>query len=454
LRDGTVSQKQEPVPGFEQLEQPLAVYGCGNLCLFRAERMSKYNCICVSGYTLSKGYITTDSKRERMEIYLAKTSVAHVDKKKKGRADVLKNVLESVRKEFGDTAVLTFGEDNPAPQVAVVPTGIASVDKILGTGGLPRGRFTEIFGPEGSGKTTLALHVAAQAQENGGTVLFIDAEHALDPSLARSIGVVLDDSFMVAQPDSGEQALKILNTMVSSGGIDVIILDSVAALTPQAEIDGNIGESQVGLQARLMSTSLRQINPIIANTDTCCIFINQLRAKISTGYSRGPQETTTGGRALKFYSSVRIEVKRGKSIKVGEDDVGHALFIKAVKNKLAPPFKKCECSLIYGKGISWSHALAHEADLSNVLKRRGGWYKWADTDEVVCNGLKALTDKIEQDPEFCQTLKDRVYGQGEEALDIAPLDAIEKKNSEFQGEENSDGQSIENFKLDEAEDEG
>ncbi len=294
--------------------------------------------------------------------------------KRKGtatREDVLDQALSDIRSKFGDGAIMCLGESFSTP-AEVISTGVLPLDIAIGIGGYPRGRIIEIFGPEGGGKTTLALHALAEAQKAGGVAAFIDAEHALDPRLAHSLGVKIEELY-VAQPDSGEQALYILETLVRSGAVDVIVVDSVAALTPQAEIDGKIGDSQVGLQARLMSYALRRLTSAISRSNCVVIFINQLRAKISTTGYGGPQETTTGGRALKFYSSVRIEVKRGKSISRGDETLGHELWIKVVKNKQAPPFRTAHASLIYGKGIPMEISLVDFALDYDILKRKGSW---------------------------------------------------------------------------------
>ncbi len=287
------------------------------------------------------------------------------------REDILEQALIEIRSKFGDGAIMRLGDE--VQRVAeVIPSGILPLDVALGIGGIPRGRVVEIFGPEGGGKTTIALHILAEAQKTGGLAAFIDAEHALDPRLASSLGVDTANLYM-SQPDSGEQAFYILDTLVRSGAFDVVVIDSVAALTPQAEIDGKMGEgsNQMGLHARLMSYALRRLTAAISKSNTTVIFINQLRAQISTGYGAGPTETTTGGRALKFYSSVRIEVKRGKQVTQGENVIGHELWIKVVKNKQAPPFRTAHTTaLIYGKGVPKAMSVLDMAIDREVVKRK------------------------------------------------------------------------------------
>lgn len=321
-------------------------------------------------------------------------------KNPKTREDILEQAIEDIRSKFGDGSIMRLG-DPMKTTVDVISTGILPLDTALGIGGLPRGRIVEIFGPEGSGKTTLALHAIAESQKKGGVAAFIDAEHALDPRLAASIGVDIQ-SLYVAQPDSGEQALYVLDTLVRSSAVDIVVVDSVAALTPQAEIDGKIGESQVGLQARLMSYALRRLTSAISKSKCVVIFINQLRAKISTGYSPGPQETTTGGRALKFYSSVRIEVKRGKSITKSDENLGHELWIKVVKNKQAPPFKTAHASLIYGKGVPRGIAVVDMAMDMGVMKRRGSWIAYKG--ETLGQGKETVATYLEGHPDLLEEI--------------------------------------------------
>lgn len=332
--------------------------------------------------------------------------------KKLTREDILEQALDDIRSKFGDGSIMRLGERNTA-NVEVIPTGILPLDVALGIGGLPRGRIVEIFGPEGSGKTTLALHAIAEAQKAGGVAAFIDAEHALDPRLAAALGVQIE-SLYLSQPDSGEQALFILETLVRSGAVDIVVVDSVAALTPQAEIDGTIGESQVGLQARLMSYGLRRLTASIARSNCVVVFINQLRATIPTGYSKGPTETTTGGRALKFYTSVRIEVRRGKQISKGDDVIGHELYIKVVKNKQAPPFRSAHCSLIYGKGIPLTMSIVDMAIDANVVKRKGSWLTYKG--ETLAQGKDRLAEFLDKNPEMLAEIRRTVLDQAAEGL--------------------------------------
>lgn len=287
------------------------------------------------------------------------------------REAILDAAISDIKNKFGDGAIMRLG-DTVNTNVDVISSGVLPLDVALGIGGYPRGRIIEIFGPEGSGKTTIALCAIAEAQKAGGIAAFIDAEHALDPRLAANLGVNIE-SLYLSQPDSGEQALFVLDALVRSGAVDIVVVDSVAALTPQAEIDGRIGESQLGLQARLMSYALRRLASITAKTNCIVIFINQLRALISTGYGAGPSETTTGGRALKFYSSIRLEVRRGKKLDKGEVTIGHELYLKVVKNKLAPPFRTAHASLIYGQGIPMGVAVVDMAIDYGVIHKKGSW---------------------------------------------------------------------------------
>ena len=336
------------------------------------------------------------------------------------REDVLELAIEDIRSKFGPGSIMRLG-DEFKEQVPVISTGILPLDVALGIGGLPRGRIVEIFGPEGGGKTTVALHVVAEAQKAGGIAAFIDAEHALDPRLAASLGVDVK-SLYISQPDSGEQAL--------------YVLDSLAALTPQAEIDGKIGDSQVGLQARLMSYALRRLTSAISRSQCVVVFINQLRAKISTGYSTGPQETTTGGRALKFYSSVRIEVKRGKSITSGENTVGHEIWMKVVKNKQAPPFRTGHASLIYGKGVPRGVSVVDMAIDLEVLKRKGSWLTYKG--ETLAQGKEAVAKYLEENPALMDEIVREVMAKVMESDDMlavsAPVAAEDGEDEEAGGD--------------------
>lgn len=316
------------------------------------------------------------------------------------REEILQEAIGDIRSKFGDGAIMRLG-DTAKHNVDVIPSGVLPLDVALGIGGYPKGRIVEIFGPEGSGKTTIALCAIAEAQKSGGTAAFIDAEHALDPRLAATLGVDIEN-LLLAQPDSGEQALYILDELVRTGAVDIVVVDSVAALTPQAEIDGRIGESQLGLQARLMSYSLRRLASIIAKTNCIVFFINQLRAAISTGYSTGPTETTTGGRALKFYASIRLEVRRGKKLEKGDVTIGHELYLKVVKNKLAPPFRTAHASLIYGKGIPMGVAVVDMAIDYGVIVKKGSWLAYKG--ETLGQGKESVAQFLSEN----KTLQDEI----------------------------------------------
>lgn len=282
--------------------------------------------------------------------------------------------ISSIEKQFGKGSIMRLGSDAIIPEISSVSTGSVGLDLSLGVGGLPRGRITEVYGPEASGKTTIALHVIAEAQKTGGVAAFIDAEHALDPSYASRLGVKIDD-LLVSQPDFGEQALEIVDTLVRSGAIDVIVLDSVAALTPRVEIEGEMGDAHVGVQARLMSQALRKITATVSRSKTIVIFINQIRMKIGVPSYMNP-ETTTGGNALKFYSSVRLEIRRIGSIKDGDNIIGNRVRVKIVKNKVAPPFRDAEFDIIFGEGISHTGELIDIGVKHNVVEKSGTWFSY------------------------------------------------------------------------------
>ncbi|MBC8537017.1 recombinase RecA [Feifania hominis] len=320
-----------------------------------------------------------------------------VDKKK-----ALETALAQIEKQFGKGAVMKLGE-NASMNVGHIPTGSIALDAALGIGGVPRGRIVEIYGPESSGKTTLALHVIAEAQKLGGDAAFVDAEHALDPVYAKALGVDVD-SLLVSQPDTGEQALEITEALVRSGAIDVVVVDSVAALVPRAEIEGEMGDSHVGLQARLMSQALRKLAGAIAKSNTVVIFINQLREKVGVVY--GNPETTPGGRALKFYASVRIDVRRIEQLKSGTDVVGSRTRAKVVKNKVAPPFKDAEFDILYGQGISKESELIDIGVKYDIINKAGAWFSYGDM--RIGQGKDNAREFIRQNPEIAQEIDGKI----------------------------------------------
>lgn len=326
----------------------------------------------------------------------------------------LDNALAQIEKQFGKGAIMRLGDQSAHMEVSAIPTGCLEVDLALGIGGLPRGRIIEIYGPESSGKTTVSLHVVAEAQKLGGAAAFIDVEHALDPVYAKNLGVDIDNLF-VSQPDTGEQALEIMETLIRSGAIDVIVLDSVAALVPKSEIDGEMGDAHVGLQARLMSQALRKLAGAISKSNTVAIFINQLREKV--GVMFGNPEVTPGGRALKFYSSVRMEVRKGEPIKNGDQVVGNRTKIKIVKNKVAPPFKTAECEILYGKGISASASLLNLGVQFDIINKSGAWFSYKDAriGQGRDNARRYLEDNPEVAEEVKQRIMEKINGKPEES---------------------------------------
>ncbi|HKL14331.1 MAG TPA: recombinase RecA, partial [Balneolaceae bacterium] len=313
---------------------------------------------------------------------------------KDDRLKALDTAMGQIEKQHGKGTIMKLG-GNPYNEIDAISTGSIMVDYALGVNGIPRGRVTEIYGPEASGKTTLAMQVIAQAQKKGGYCAFIDAEHAFDPKYAKNLGINTDE-LLISQPDSGEQALEITETLIRSGALDVIVVDSVAALVPRAELEGEMGDSHMGLQARLMSQALRKITGIVSKSRTSCIFINQVREKI--GVMFGNPETTTGGRALKFYSSVRIDIRRIGSLKKGDEVLGNRTKVKIVKNKVAPPFKVVEFNILYGKGISKISEILDLAVEYDIIEKRGSWYRYDG--EPIGQGTDAAMQFLEEDPEL------------------------------------------------------
>jgi recombination protein RecA len=314
--------------------------------------------------------------------------------------------VSQIEKQFGKGAIMRLGNDEALPDIAAIPTGSISLDMALGVGGVPRGRIVEIFGPESSGKTTLALHIVAEAQKQGGIAAFVDAEHALDIGYARKLGVKTDD-LLVSQPDTGEQALEIAEMLVRSGAIDVLVIDSVAALVPKAEIEGDMGDSHMGLQARLMSQALRKLTAIISKSNACVIFINQIRMKI--GVMFGNPETTTGGNALKFYASVRMDIRKIASLKSGNDIIGSRTKVKVVKNKVAPPFREVEFDILYGEGISRVGDILDLAVDRGIIEKSGAWFSYGS--ERVGQGRENSRIFLQEHPEMLKEIEDRIIGQ-------------------------------------------
>ena len=315
----------------------------------------------------------------------------------------LEAALAYIEKQYGKGSIMRLGDESADANIEVIPTGCLTLDMALGVGGFPRGRIIEIYGPESSGKTTVALHAIAEAQKLGGITAFIDAEHALDPVYAKNLGVNLDDLY-VSQPDTGEQALEITDQLVRSGAIDLIVIDSVAALTPKAEIDGEMGDQHVGLQARLMSQALRKLTGITNKSKTCVIFINQLREKV--GIMFGNPETTPGGKALKFYSSVRLDVRKGDVIKDASGQIGNRTKVKVVKNKLSPPFKTAEFDMIYGKGISNEGCILDMGVETGVLEKSGAWFAY--NGEKIANGRDRAKDYLAQNKDVAEEIKAKI----------------------------------------------
>jgi recombination protein RecA len=326
----------------------------------------------------------------------------NMDQIRKEKMKALEMTLGNIEKQYGKGTIMKLG-DTPLENVPFIPTGSVGLDAALGIGGFPRGRVIEIYGPESSGKTTLALHAIAEAQKKGGIAAFIDAEHAFDRFYAEKLGIDVDN-LLISQPDHGEQALEIVDNLIRSGAIDIIVIDSVAALTPKSEIEGEMGESKVGLQARLMSQALRKLTANISKTGSCCIFINQLREKI--GVMFGNPETTTGGNALKFYASVRIDIRKINQIKEGEESTGNRVKVKVVKNKVAPPFKKAEFDIMYGQGISKTGEIIDLGSDFGVIKKSGSWFSYGET--KLGQGRDAVKRLLQDNPELAEELEQKV----------------------------------------------
>ena len=313
--------------------------------------------------------------------------------------------ITQIDRQFGKGSIMKLGNDKPSTTESVISTGCLSLDVALGVGGVPRGRIIEIYGPESSGKTTLALHIVAEAQKNNGYAAFVDVEHALDPDYSKALGVNTDD-LLVSQPDTGEQALEITETLVRSGALDVIVVDSVAALVPQAELGGEMGDTHVGLQARLMSQALRKLTGTVSRSNTCVIFINQIREKI--GVMFGNPETTPGGRALKFYSSLRLEIRRITTIKEGTNSVGNKVRVKVVKNKVAPPFKMAEFDIMFGEGISYIGDVLDLAVTADIVQKMGAWYSYKD--EKIGQGRENTKAFLEENTKMMSKIIKQVKG--------------------------------------------
>ena len=328
--------------------------------------------------------------------------VNDIDASKLEKLKILQSTLDKIEKNYGKGSIMKLG-DRPDESFEAISTGSISLDNALGIGGFPKGRIIEIYGPESSGKTTLAIHAIAESQKKGGIAAFIDAEHAFDPYYAKKLGVDTDN-LLVSQPDNGEQALEIADNLIRSGAIDIIVIDSVAALTPKSEIDGEMGESKVGLHARLMSQALRKLTSTISKTGCCCIFINQLREKI--GVMFGNPETTTGGNALKFYASVRLDIRRIQAIKDGDQNIGNRVKVKVVKNKVAPPFRTCEFDLMFGEGISKYGEIVDLGVDCGVIKKSGSWFSYGDS--KLAQGREGVKSLLRDNPELCEELESQI----------------------------------------------
>ncbi len=361
------------------------------------------------------------SDKKKQQIVIPETAEA--------KKEALKRAIAQIKKTYGEGSVMRLGEDR-AMEVDSIPTGSMLLDLALGVGGVPKGRIVELYGPESSGKTTVALHIIAEAQKKGGEVAFIDVEHALDPVYAKALGVDIDN-LLVSQPDSGEQALEIAEMLVRSGGIDALVVDSVAALTTRAEIEGDMGDAHVGQLARLMSQAMRKLTAIVSKTNCVAIFINQIREKIGVMY--GNPETTPGGRALKFYSSVRMEVRKGEVIKSGSEIIGAKTRVKITKNKVAPPFKECEFDLIYGKGISRTGEVLDLAVNLDIIKKSGSWFSYGD--QKLGQGRDKVKDLLEKDPEFMKEIEEKILADKEKTKELLSVTSDDDEPSAEAGAE-------------------
>ena len=329
--------------------------------------------------------------------------------------------LAQIEKQFGKGSIMKLGENAAKMVVEVIPTGSLALDVALGVGGVPRGRVIEVYGPESSGKTTVSLHVIAEAQKMGGTAAFVDAEHALDPSYAKNLGVDIDN-LLVAQPDTGEQALEICEALVRSGAVDIVVVDSVAALVPRAEIEGEMGDSHVGLHARLMSQALRKLTGAISKSRTTVVFINQIREKV--GVMFGSPETTTGGRALKFYATIRLDVRRIETIKQGQDMVGNRTRVKVVKNKVAPPFKQAEFDIMYGEGISREGSIIDVGTEMDIINKSGAWYSYSG--ERLGQGRENVKEHLKQNPALATEIELKIRQNISSALQSSSVDTVDE----------------------------
>ena len=328
----------------------------------------------------------------------------------------LEQAVKEIEKQFGKGSIMRLG-DKVMEKMEVIPTGSVQLDIALGVGGYPKGRIIEIYGPESSGKTTFALHAIAEAQKQGGVAAFIDAEHALDPRYAHALGVDVDN-LIVSQPDTGEQALEIADTLIRSGAIAIVVVDSVAALVPKAEIDGDMGDSHIGIQARLMSQAMRKLSGAISKSNTVAIFINQIREKV--GVMFGSPETTSGGRALKFYASVRLDIRRVEQIKKGDQPIGNLTRIKVVKNKVAPPFRSCDVDLIYGKGVCREAEILDMAVKFDIIEKSGSWFSYKD--EKLGQGRENIKDYLAQNPNLMQEILEQIYAKYNEPSTVSTFD--------------------------------